>query len=345
MLHDMQPMDTPRTDFLWAITAYFNPAGYRSRLLNYRRFRRSLNVPLVAVELGYGETFELQQGDAEILIQLPGRDVLWQKERLLNIALEALPTECKNVAWLDCDVIFERDDWARQTSRRLDEVPLVQPFRSSCEAPKDAANRKTIPGAQSAGSEMPGVAYTLSNGTSAQTVLGRFGDRGSGCFAFGLAWAARRHLLDRLGLYDVCVVGGGNRAMVAAAVGQEEHAVEALYMHARAAQHYRTWARPYFASLQACLGNVDGRIWHLWHGEFADRRYLARQGEFHRYGFDPFTDIALNKHGAWQWSSYKPTMHRYVRDYFAARNEDAEQADKKQADEPSRHCRKERSRL
>ena len=24
---------------LWAITSYFNPAGYRRRLLNYRRFR------------------------------------------------------------------------------------------------------------------------------------------------------------------------------------------------------------------------------------------------------------------------------------------------------------------
>ena len=45
---------------LWAITSFFNPAGYKSRLTNYRLFRSRLDVPLVAVELSFTGEFELR---------------------------------------------------------------------------------------------------------------------------------------------------------------------------------------------------------------------------------------------------------------------------------------------
>ena len=114
---------------LWAITSYFNPCGYRSRYVNYQTFRQNLNVPLLTVELAYGDTCELNAGDATKLIQLRSDQVMWQKERLLNLALEALPPECQKVAWLDCDILFERNDWADLTARTLDDFALVQPFR------------------------------------------------------------------------------------------------------------------------------------------------------------------------------------------------------------------------
>src|SRR5579863_3245032 len=101
---------------LWAITCYFNPAGYRRRLANYRLFREHLIVPLVTIELAYEGNFALDDEDAEILVRLRGKDILWQKERLLNIALNALPNSCRKVAWLDCDIIFGANDWHLQTS-------------------------------------------------------------------------------------------------------------------------------------------------------------------------------------------------------------------------------------
>jgi hypothetical protein len=69
---------------LWAITSYFNPVRYQLRLSNFRTFRKRLKVPLVVVELSYGDDFELQEPDADILIPLRGGAALWQKERLLN---------------------------------------------------------------------------------------------------------------------------------------------------------------------------------------------------------------------------------------------------------------------
>ena len=80
-------------------------------------------MPLVAVELSYGAHFELQEPDADILIQLRGGALLWQKDRLLNLALQALPDDCRKVAWLDCDIFFGSSDWAELADRLLNSFP------------------------------------------------------------------------------------------------------------------------------------------------------------------------------------------------------------------------------
>lgn len=82
----MQGMATHASD-LWVITCYFNPLRYRRRLANFRIFRENLRAPLIAVELAYGPEFELESDDAEVLIQTHCKDVMWQKERLLNVGL------------------------------------------------------------------------------------------------------------------------------------------------------------------------------------------------------------------------------------------------------------------
>jgi len=64
---------------MWVITSYFNPARYKRRLSNYKRFRADLGAPLVTVELSIDGMFELTSEDADILIQINGGAVLWQK--------------------------------------------------------------------------------------------------------------------------------------------------------------------------------------------------------------------------------------------------------------------------
>ena len=112
--------------FMWAITAYYNPVRYKRRLLNYRIFRANLGVPLVTMELSFDGRFELTHDDADILIQVSGGAVLWQKERLLNVAIKSVPKIAKNIAWLDCDVIFERTDWMHEAELKLNEANIVQ---------------------------------------------------------------------------------------------------------------------------------------------------------------------------------------------------------------------------
>lgn len=73
-----QPTWTLPASRLWAITSYFNPIGYTRRRANYAEFRRRLTVPLITVELAYDGRFDLPDDAAEILIRVPGKDVIWQ---------------------------------------------------------------------------------------------------------------------------------------------------------------------------------------------------------------------------------------------------------------------------
>jgi len=309
-----------RSEGLWAITSYFNPAGFERRLTNYRSFRARLAVPLVTVELAHNDVFELRSEDADVLIQVPARDVLWQKERLLNLALHEVPRDCDKIAWLDCDVVFDRNDWAERSSRELERFAIVQLFSHFTETgPDGPKNAKTLAPRVRGGCSL---AYLLSTGLSIDDVFEKRGaDRLTRGYTGGLAWAARRSVVERHGFYDACILGGGDKAMNAAAFGAFDQ-VRTLQMNPRQIEHYIDWAQPYAAEVRGCVGHVKGRICHLWHGELGHRSHRDRHVGLRRFGFDPFVDIALDRRQLWRWNSDKPAMHAYVREYFEARRED-----------------------
>src|SRR5215207_1162081 len=306
---------------LWAITSYFNPMRYQRRLANYHTFREHLKVPLLTVELSFGANdFDLQEGEADILIQLRGRDVLWQKERLLNVGLGALPSECTKVVWLACDVIFSEDGWAEEVSGLLDEFVLVQPFSRVHHLPADLALGEAWP--EAAEFSQASTASAVALGMSTRTSLIRAHERKPGTCVNGFAWAARRELLDEHGFYDACIVGGGDRAMAAAAYGIFDMVVADHGMNERQEEHYLAWAKPYFESVGGAVPFADYDLFHLWHGEVHDRRYEGRYDGLRRFQFDPYEDIAIEENGPWRWDSDKPQMHEWVKEYFASRKED-----------------------
>ncbi len=302
---------------LWAITSYFNPQHYQRRLQNYRTFRSRLSVPLVTVELSFDGKFDFQPGDADLLIQLRGRDVMWQKERLLNLALTALPRECEKVAWLDCDVIFQESNWHHLACEALDQYPVIQPFQDVCELaghlpPEQAAHPDNLRIGRS-------FACGLATGTVGTDMLGQ-NMRLKG-WNSGLAWAARREILEH-GFYDACIMGSGNRAIMCAQLGQFGYGWGFNKMNDRWTEHYLAWARQHFDRVRGRVGFVNGTLLHLWHGDLKDRNYADRHREFSRYQFDPAFDIAADENGCWRWNSDKPEMHQFVRHYFAMRKED-----------------------
>ncbi len=61
---------------LWAITSYFNPCNYANRRSNYDIFRKHLKIPLVTVELSFTGEYHLPADDAELMIQLTGKDIM-----------------------------------------------------------------------------------------------------------------------------------------------------------------------------------------------------------------------------------------------------------------------------
>jgi hypothetical protein len=303
---------------IWAITAYFNPAGYRSRLRNYRIFRQHLRVPLLAVECSFGRPFELTPADADMLIQISDGDVMWQKERLLNVAIESLPPECTAVAWLDCDIVFGDGAWPERALAALENAALVHLFRGRHhpppQLPPDEFDTAAIPLSATS------TVHLVQSGASAPRLLEIAGNQHG--WTNGLAWAASRDLLAGHGLYDALILGSGDRAILSAAFGCFDVIERSVRMDASRYRHFLAWARPFREAVGGRLGAIEGAIFHLWHGEVADRRYHERHHGMAHLGFDPHRDIARTPGGSWRWSAEKPELHAYVRDYFRSRNED-----------------------
>lgn len=332
--HRTKPMNTrirrhPVNGF-WAVTCFFNPGRFARRRHNHRLFRAHLPLPLICVELSHDGEYELEKDDADVLIQIHSPHVMWQKERLLNLAIAALPPACTKVAWLDHDILFDREDWHRDADRLLDRYSMLQLFSRFTDLPPETtdifhARSQTSPSGHSfahlyaSASAHDDLFYTKSS-----NVL-EIGDKGIHLRrnrSAGLAWAAHRALLERHGLYDACVIGSGDRAVTCAAYGRHDRSSQAWLRNERQLRHYYRWAAPFSRTVNGSVSCVEGEIFHLWHGDIEDRGYLDRHLGLERYRFDPFGDVMRDDAGCWRWNSHKPEMHDYVRRFFLMRNED-----------------------
>ena len=313
------------TQSFWAITSYFNPVGYTRRLENYHVFRKFLQAPLLTVEWSPNGDFQLQKDDADILVQLSGGDVMWQKERLLNVALRSLPTECDAVAWLDCDIVFTRTHWIVLALEKLGEFPIVQLFKTLRYAPGsltpefvDLESLDAVEPILTGNS----LAFQLTGMTQGIEAIERDfnGQIDNG------AWAVSKEMMLRHGFYDARIVGGGGMGIVKAAIGNYMEYVEERSLNPAQTAHYLAWAVPFFETVQRKISFIDGDVYHLWHGDLSNRQYRTRQQKLNEFEFDPFTDIAVGKNGCWHWNTNKPELHNYLLDYFVGRKEDGDES-------------------
>jgi hypothetical protein len=306
---------------MWAVTAYYNPARFKRRLANYRLFRANLCLPLVAVELSFDGHFELTDDDADVLIQISGGAVLWQKERLLNLAVKSVPSEVENVAWIDCDVVFERQDWVNEVESQLEMNNVVQPFSEVVDLKPDG-HLSNLTELSSTGHSL----VSLINGDArAQFDAAPWGGTTRSItrsYVTGIAWAARRSILEEHGLYDAMIIGGGDRAMLHAMYGQFDKETELHHLNKSQEEHYLKWAQPYYRDVAGKVGHVSGRVYHLWHGEFINRNYSNRHRLFADFDFEPETDLVVGHNGAWRWARPRPELESFLTNYFIGRAED-----------------------
>ena len=302
-------------DDLWLVTTYFNPRNYETRRRNQRAFAAAFaasSLRLLTVECAFrNDAFVLP--DSPDVLRVRARDLMWQKERLLNLIIARLPASCTKVAWLDCDVLFENSAWAVETSRLLDEYPIVQPFDTAVRLPRGT----TVDEGRSHARQGFGAVHGL-----APHAVRSGRDEAHG--ETGLAWAARREVLARCGLYDACVIGGADHAMAHAMCGDFDSGCVQLLLDNRNRhwRHFVGWGARFCDEVRGRIGFVPGAALHLWHGPHADRAYSRRHRLLEEYGFDPDTDLRIGRDGCWEWATDKPEMHRSVAEYFTQRNED-----------------------
>jgi hypothetical protein len=271
------------------------------------------SVPLFIGECAFGEEgFELAPSSS--VFQFRCRDVMWQKERLLNLTIERVPDRFTKIVWVDADVLFSNPSWIVDTSERLDEIPVIQPFSHAI---------RLRPGETTyfgGGERSRGFCFTC----SALRALSRarsYHVHGH----TGFAWAANRQLLSDLGLYDAAIGGTADHLMAHAFTG--DFGTPCLWPvfggSSGYLDHFRGWAEAAWARVRGNVGCVGGAVLHLWHGESVNRAYVRRYQELTRLGYDPALHLRAEPGGLWAWSDQGAFLSEWAIGYFRDRREDS----------------------
>ncbi len=299
----------------WGITTFFNPQGYKNKLKNYLAFRDSSKrqgLKLLTVELAFDEKpFELGEKDTDILIQLRTNAVMWQRECLVNIGIKKLPKDCDKFAWVDCDIIFENNNWIKDTSDLLEKYYVIQPFSSATMTSK---NSKKI------------------NNISVNSAVFKITKEGIGIIKdfnieitghTGFVWAGRKNIFNKFGFYDKCVMGGCDRYMILSFYNLLSKKAS-IFRCQSVVEDVLKWGEKVGQVINGSVFFTPGNIIHLYHGSLKDRRYSVRDIILNKYKFDPRIDVKKDENGILAWNSNKKDFHEIVRKYFWVRNEEGE---------------------
>lgn len=300
------PRTLPAVRSLAVVTAYFNPQRSWQRLANLQRFVDDLHgIPVYVVEGRSPDADPLTLPSATIW-SVPCRDVLWQKERLLNWAIERLPPDVDAVGWWDADVLFDRSDLAAAILDGLARWPVLQPWSECVMLREDGSLQPWFHGRQS---------------IMSMAALNR-GQPGNADCAIkhpGFAWCIRRDVLTAIGgLYEHFITGSGDTVMAMAFYGDfQSRFMRYDRMSAASLIHWRTWADRAYAAVQGRVGCVPGTIRHLYHGEIERRMYNTRWSTLARNSYDPARHVTTDGSGALAWTpDAPPTLVEYVRQYL-----------------------------
>lgn len=291
----------PPVDSMAVVTCHFNPCNYRRPIENFFRFRDGLKptgLPLYVAELAYDDDAFQLPSQFQYRVSRE-RGTLWQKERLLNLAIKQLPDEYDAVAWIDADVMFLNPNWPQLAIEALSNHRLVQLYSEIHFTDKNGAIESSRP----------------SRGHVYVNKLGKYG-------CPGLAWAARREDIPD-GLYEYHIVGGGDSAAVYAWLNVESPIATAG----------TTWGNDFMSRCQVERDRIGGSVTclsqsvvHFYHGTKGRRQYGDRYAILDNHGYDPATDLVNDPDSPLQWSDFaiehKPAMVKGVRNYFAQRKED-----------------------
>lgn len=300
---------------LAVITTYYNPSRYQTRRKNFEVFKRGVlaaGVALLTVECVFGdEAPELPEGPDVLHVQ--SQSVLWQKERLLNLAAAQLPADVDAVAWIDADLLFSNPRWAQDTLQALKHSAVVQMFETCTRLDQSGEVGDHPDVVESMASVMRRFPQALG--------LQRYDIHGH----TGYAWAMRRELFDKVGLYEHAISGSADHFMAHAIFGDCGFCVQNALKHDPVQiSHFQEWARRFYVHTQGRLGVVPGHIVHLWHGDLKHRNYFNRMHLITELGYNPYTDLHIVPGRPLEWASHlkKPGLVAYFKEFFDSRLED-----------------------
>lgn len=264
------------------IACYFNPQNNPYRLNAFNIWYDSikhLNHRIVECVIG-DSTPQLETNSS--ISRVYTKDLLWHKETLLNNIVKTLPQKFKYVFWLDTDVLFTNKYWLVQGVEELKHNNIIQPFEYCVHMNEGELTPRfnvreeklfaSIPSKRHPQLWRSFCANFKTNDLSGDTNYDRHGH-------VGFAWGAKRIVLDIMPLYDKALIGGADHIIAHAAAGQIGHScIKKSFTDDLDAVN--EWSEDFEKLINGKISYVIGDLYHIWHGDVANRQYLKRIQEF-----------------------------------------------------------------
>ena len=290
---------------LTVVSVFFNPAQFKQPIKNFELYAENLyknNIPLITVGLDFGD----KSCGVKTDYKLKSHSIMWQKECLINYALERVKT--KYFAWVDADLLFP-DGWYEQTLEKLEINNIVQLFKRVVYLPKGhtvyTGERIQL---------LQGIIWQYK---THKNWLKRRLVKDLNFAAPGFAWAAHTSLFPN-GLYDKCISGSGDTFLCDLLLGSER-----LHSYFGKMTDRMKEDRELFKNSldEFKFDYLPIEIHHLQHGELKNRNYTDRHDILKKYEFDPQKDI-IKVDGVYEWATNKPGLREELKNYFSERKED-----------------------
>ena len=273
------------------VTAHFNPARSQRMRETFYQWKSEIGHPVQCWEAG--PDGDLKRIDGSTLLTCGPENEVWQKERLINVAIANQPVHVRYVAWIDHDLIPGNPQWLTDTVEMLRRgYDALQLFSEVNYLDRSGAVLQTIPGSVRINQDSTNP---------------------------GGAWIAKRKFVDSVGgLYDRAIVGGGDAIWFSGLTGRRRS------FESRHSEPFQRHIQSWYGRVQgAKIGYLPGEMFHLWHGDLADRQYHSRDQMMASLGYDPERHIEVDKNGLLAWTSEaSDEMKSAVRQYFADRRDD-----------------------
>jgi len=278
---------------------------------------------LYVVEVAFGDrAFTATEPDNPRHLQLRSQDVLWLKERALNLLERRLPPDWKYLAWIDADVKFVREDWVNETLQQLQLADVAQMWSEAIDLDYDfqvLARHQSFVASYRQGVPQP---KTFAGGyyAPATTVPPQLPYHP---WHPGFAWAWRRQAWEDVGgLLDIAILGAGDNHMAKSLIGDG-----GVSSHPQISDGYReevlAW-QTRACRLQRNLSLVKGTVEHFWHGPKEARAYWTRWQILVEEGYDPHRDLEIDPAtGLYRLRASAWKLRDRIRAYFESRDEDS----------------------
>jgi len=287
------------------ITIYYNFSNYKSRYEASSKcveyFSKISNINFYIVELAYGaQQFVLTNENNKNHLQLRCNHPLWHKENLINIGIaKLLPKDWQYVAWIDCNITFENDDFIEKTIMKLQEYDFIQMFGTIKCINKPSLHCDIL----------NSFMYCISNNEYSPSAKP------------GGAWACTKKGYELIGkLYDKSLCESD--CILAHALGLHRN----YHMSSKNCS-YLNDVNSYVIDIikqQLKVSYVDNIIIYYWHGNQENRKYhLFRHKMISKLNYNP-NDFEYDENGLLIPSKLCPlNITNEFKKYFESRLEDA----------------------